>query len=297
MTVSKKPNSSILITSKIDPAAIKPSVGSSHRDKSAEVLNVRVRQFSKMEISISKQDILGRGVFGKCFLGTIGPIKVCIKVLKGTGSDFRGWFYREANMLCCCCHPNVCYLFGVCQESKHNMIITSFHGINFQSHSLHSVLFRNESMMPDVASLPWKNIVIGIISGIDYIHSKAIIHNDLKEDNIVLESDPNEQFKAVIIDFGKACFDAFGKKYALTHEEKELYKSKHPHIAPDLRNGIRAQDKLSDIFSTGRVLSIVCEKVLPIPGLSSITELCLKYNALERPNTEDLFTSLKNLLV
>ena len=39
------------------------------------------------------------------------------------------------------------------------------------------------------------------------------------------------------------------------------------------------------------------KKVLPIPGLSSITELCLKYNALERPNTEDLFMSLKNLLV
>ena len=66
-------------------------------------------------------------------------------------------------------------------------------------------------MMPDVASLPWKNIVKGIISGIDYIHSKAIIHNDLKEDNIVLESDQNEQIKTLIIDFGKACFDAFGK--------------------------------------------------------------------------------------
>lgn len=32
-----------------------------------------VRQFDKGQVKIDKSQVLGRGVFGKCFLGAIGP--------------------------------------------------------------------------------------------------------------------------------------------------------------------------------------------------------------------------------
>ena len=117
----------------------------------------------------------------------------------------------------------------------------------------------------------WKQVLYGIISGVYYLHQKrSILHNDLKEDNILLEVE-NEQMKAIIIDFGKSCFDGNGKKYSLSHEDIKLYKVKHPQIATDLRDGLSTQDKCSDAYSFGRVLLILFEKVLPIPALGAFS--------------------------
>lgn len=77
----------------------------------------------------------------------------------------------------------------------------------------------------------------------------------------------------------------------------ELYKSKNPHIAPDLRDRLCVQDKVLDVFSFGRVVSIAYREVLPIPTLCSLMKECLKVNAADRPKTKDLYTFLNNLLM
>ena len=112
---------------------IRPSVDVHMLPHSVETLNTSIRQFSKMKIFISCQKVLGQGVFAKCFLGTVGPNKACIKVLRVNGECF----YKEANILSCFCYPDVPYVFGVCERSIHKMLVLSFHGINFQSYSLH----------------------------------------------------------------------------------------------------------------------------------------------------------------
>ena len=38
-----------------------------------------------------------------------------------------------------------------------------------------------------------------------------------------------------VIDLGKA---GFGKKYMLSQEDKDLYKTRYSHIAPDLKDGL-----------------------------------------------------------
>ena len=37
----------------------------------------------------------------------------------------------------------------------------------------------------------------------------------LKKTNVLLDTDHDGQMKAVLIDFGKACKDGFGKRYSL----------------------------------------------------------------------------------
>ena len=92
--------------------------------------------------------------------------------------------------------------------------------------------------------------MLNVISAIRFLHNKNILHNDIKSDNIVVdECGP----KAVLIDFGKACFIKEAVKYFLSPEEKSRYKKEHPHIAPDLRDGHCNQSKSTDIFSFGRV--------------------------------------------
>ena len=148
----------------------------------------------------------------------IGPCKACVKVLNYNDNDY---FYNEANILLKCCHPNVSYLLGVCLETKHKLILLSFHGIDLKSCSLHDVLVSSRKLFAvEISSSQWKQIILGIIY---YIHQKCgIIHNDIKEDNIVLEADAG-QIKAVLIDFGKACFHGNGKKYTLLFDDRNLY--------------------------------------------------------------------------
>ena len=285
--------STLIETAGVPNSAIKPSFNTSTGTMTVKI-NSTIRQFSRDEIVIHKQHILGHGMFAKCFLCSVGPLKACIKVFKYSIDDC---FNNEANILMKCCHQTISYLFGVCLERRYKMMVLSFHGIDMQSYSLHRVLLSSStSLSIEISSLAWKQIVLGVMSGIYYIHHKCgVIHNDIKEDNIILEVD-KEQMKAVLIDFGKACLDGNGKKYNLSHEDKSIYKSKHPHIAPDLRDGLRNQDKLSDIYSFGRVLSTIFDKVLSIPALGALAQECVKYNAADRPTTEDMYTFINNLL-
>ena len=163
---------------------------------------------------------------------------------------------------------------------------------------MHNILISSQKLFAslEISSTQWKQIILGITDGLHYIHEKCgILHNDLKEDNIVLEIVDKNQIKAVIIDFGKSCLIANGKNYLLSPDERKVYVSKHPHIAPDLRDGLRCQDKFSDIYSFGRVLLILFEKVLAIPALDAISKQCLHYNAVERMSTIDMYTFIKNL--
>lgn len=275
-------------------SAVKSSINGMPQT-SKEALSSSIRKFAKENVIIKNQCLLGQGVFAKCYFATVGPNKACLKILRASTCSS---FYREANILSGLCHPNVSFLLGVCESVRHKMLILTFHGIGSNSISLHSALVSKKELDLVISVVQWKEIVIGIIAGILYIHNSSILHNDIKEDNILIDYDYNKQLKSVLVDFGKACRDNFGRKYSLSKEEKQYYKIHHPHIAPDVRDGLRVQDKLSDVYSFGRVLSLMNrEDVITVPALFSIASECLHYNATLRPTTADLSTFLKNLFV
>ena len=188
-------------------------------------LNDGVRHFSKSDIIIHKESVLGQGVFGKSFIGSLGPnCVICVKILRNFGSSFC----NEVNILLKCCHKNVCYILGVCLESRHKMILLNFHGVESSSYLIHSLLLSSTKETPfEVSSLQWQHLLKGFMAGLHYIHEKSIIHNDIKEDNVVIDMADGE-FNAIIIDFGKASLDGQGKKYTLTDSDRKLYKTRHP---------------------------------------------------------------------
>lgn len=84
-----------------------------------------------------------------------------------------------------------------------------------------------------------------------------------------------------------------GKKYALSHHQKEVYRSRYSHIAPDLVDGIVPQSFLSDIFSFGQLIKKI---VVAHTGLQQLASRCTTYAFSDRLKLEDLVSTLKSML-
>ena len=178
--------------------------------------------FSKQDVSIDKKSYLGQGAFGRCYSGTLGPLSVCIKVIR-TDSVSETYFSREVSILLRCCHANLPILHGIVTKggtTRYNMIVMSFHGVGKKSCTLHSALCQSagsikDNYAADLSESQWRIILHGLVSAVHHLHSNNIIHNYIKSDNILIEESTGS-VRSVQIDLGKACFIEDGKKYNLS---------------------------------------------------------------------------------
>ena len=136
-----------------------------------------------------------------------------------------------------------------------------------------------------LTAVTWINVLAQITKGLTCLHNKyKLIHNDIKMDNICLSLTITSQIKVVIIDFGKASNADQGKLYKLTDHEKEQYKACHPHIAPDLHNGLCRQSVMSDVYALGRIINTVNGvSYLQNKDMKEFSETCMHYNEKSRP--------------
>lgn len=249
-----------------------------------------LRKLSKKEFIIHKGSI-GRGVFGSCYVGKLGPLEVCLKCFRNKNT-YDSDFYTEAVLLSLCCHSNLPWFYGILLTPK--VIVQSFHSFDGKSCSLHKILHHSDDLdSKKISTQDWKRIILGVVSAVEYIHGKEILHNDIKSDNIIVDDRPS--IHSVLVDFGKGCLVDNAKHYNLTDVQKCTYSHDHPQVAPEVRDGLSKQSKLSDIYSVGRVLHQVNEKTLKIPMLCSYSRLCLKSNYTERPTSSDLVKAFSNI--
>lgn len=237
-----------------------------------------IKIINQSEIGQHSTSPLGEGRFGRCYFHTFGHFKVCIKVLKNLDNNALA---HEANILSKFFHQNLPYLFGV-SIGESPSIISTYHEYKSRSLTVHCALFNKSSD----GEIDWKEVLVQIVQGLDQLHNKyRIIHNDLKGDNVVLSSSVQGSLSAVIIDFGKACEFSQAKAYKLSNQQKEHYKLHHPHIAPDLRDGLCKQSPSSDIFSFGRMMNIInASSFLKSDRVSELSQKCMQYNGQLRPD-------------
>lgn len=90
----------------------------------------------------------------------------------------------EAHLLSKCCHANLPWLCGIVTDKSFKLIVMNFHGKDGQSVSLHHVLHSQPSHSLTLEQT--KVDILGIISGLRYLHEKSISHNDVKSHNIAI---------------------------------------------------------------------------------------------------------------
>ncbi|KAI3466306.1 hypothetical protein Pfo_022969 [Paulownia fortunei] len=194
---------------------------------------------------------LGSGTFGTVYHGKWRGSDVAIKRIKK--SCFTGRqseqerltieFWREAEILSKLHHPNVVAFYGVVQDGPGGTLATVTEYM--VDGSLRHVLLRKDRHLDRRKRLI---IAMDAAFGMEYLHSKNIVHFDLKCDNLLVNlKDPSRPI-CKVGDFGLSKI----KRNTLVSGG---VRGTLPWMAPELLNG--SSNKVSekvDVFSFGIVL-------------------------------------------
>ncbi|RYX93588.1 serine/threonine protein kinase, partial [bacterium] len=202
---------------------------------------------------------LGRGGMGAVYLANDKRLdrKVAIKILQ-IGSSFTveqkseiiNRFQKEARAIAKLSHPNIVNIHDIGEEDGQYYMVMEF----LEGSSIASMLEKQTTLPIDECV----NISIQICKALDYMHKNAIVHRDIKPDNIVIGLDK----VAKVTDFGIAQNDS--EQMRLTQDGAIL--GSVMYISPEQLRNSKDVDNRADIFSYGVTLYQMLTGKLPFQG-------------------------------
>lgn len=244
-----------------------------------------IPKIHREQLSYDHEDHVGSGSFGNCYRGMYrGNLPVVIKKFKKNATDaviqeariIQGLQKTEH-------HPCLALLIGVSLKSKPFMLVTQFHGGSDSTQAYTIFTAIDVKLINDNIDAEWLRVLTELAKALGFIHNRGYLHNDFKENNVVLHY-TKAKWSPVIIDFGKSVRISMAQ-----HGKKKDPKYYH-WIAPEVLSGGSCPSTLSDIFSLGRIIRFVAKKVMnhSLSSYSSIKELylsCISDQPGLRPKT------------
>ncbi|CAI4065126.1 hypothetical protein SUVZ_08G2600 [Saccharomyces uvarum] len=200
---------------------------------------------------------LGEGEFGKVKLGWSKasspnevPKQVAIKLIRRDtikkDADKEVKIYREINALKHLTHPNIIYLEEVLQNSKYIGIVLEF----VSGGEFYKYIQRKRRLKESSAC----RLFAQLISGVNYMHSKGLVHRDLKLENLLMDKHEN----LVITDFG------FVNEFFEDNELMRTSCGSPCYAAPELVVSTKAYEaRKADVWSCGVILYAMLAGYLP----------------------------------
>ena len=183
---------------------------------------------------------------GELYLGEWQGKQVAIKKIKLNyikNNILSNKFINEINIIASMRHPNILLFMGVTIDNNTYYMITEY----LPSGSLHECLHKKSKRKPLTDKQKIK-IALQIAIAVQYIHSRQILHCDLKSANVLIDNNYNIK----LIDFGLSYFMA---------EAPKGYIGTARWMAPEILKGGKYSVS-SDIFSYGMILmELITEKI------------------------------------
>lgn len=167
---------------------------------------------------------IGSGSYGQVFSGRLENCPVAVKLVQdalGTDWDAKSFESRfEAVISADLNHPNVVKTLDWCihkdQFSGKIWIVQELCDQGTLSNFLTGAEGSNEGRLNDMRSI--LETALDIARGMQYIHSRDIVHADLSSNNVLLASANNPRgFVAKVIDFGLSTLGNLASKGTQTH--------------------------------------------------------------------------------
>ena len=183
--------------------------------------------------------------------GDIRAVKVFLKSTLSRNEIKTRSVFNEAEILKSLDHPNILKVYEFFEDQLKYYIVTEY----YDGGDLFSWIKEKGNLNERVAA----KVMRLLLSGINYMHSKQIIHRDIKPDNILLiKKEKFEDFSIKIIDFNIA--KAKNTKNSIESTGTIEY------MAPEVIKGI--YNEKCDIWSCGIVLYIMVSGIFPFSGKS-----------------------------
>jgi len=159
---------------------------------------VTLLEISAKEILIQKEPF-AKGGFGKVYMAKWRQSDVVVKVVKANSEDEKQNAKCEANLTLRLNHSNVIKLFGVTyvKQMKHGSMMEGKIGFVMEK-AEHGSL---DKLIGKINREKETKIALGIIDGLEYVHSQHVIHRDIKPQNILM-CGPEDDMIPKIADFG-----------------------------------------------------------------------------------------------
>ena len=240
---------------------------------------------------------LGTGGFGTVYKGLYHGIHpVAIKIIHHVEEErHKDSFIREASLLKALRHKNVVQFLGACLDGPHGtaLLVTELMELG----DLWRALSAKDPKGDRIFS--WYSrgaqCLIDVATGLHYLHSRRVVHFDLKSANILL----SRSGTAKLADIGMA--RVLNKSYLSVISGLGTF----AWSAPEVLAGKRCTEK-ADIFSFGVVLWEICTGEAPARGdmrslqapedcpqeIVDLYQACVAENPEDRPAAKDLLDVL-----
>ena len=197
---------------------------------------------------------LGRGGMGRVMrvrhqaLGKVFALKL-IKSTIATNPKIREMFYREARLASALTHENICSIVDFGQDEAFGLFMVME---LLDGQTVHSKLKQSGKLSPKVAC----DIMFQVADAVRFIHSRAILHGDIKSENIFLVRTTVQRRHIKLLDFGLARPD-LGRLDGIDGTPE--------YLAPERIDGNPAS-QASDIYALGIVFFELLTGHLPFHG-------------------------------
>ena len=227
--------------------------------------------------------IIQRGGFSIIYKGMhLGPnMPVAIKMMRhdlAMDPDFLRTFRNEAKTIAGLDHQNIIKVYDIEERFQTVFLIMEY----LEGETLNKMLNRLKIIPPGLAV----HYLIQIGSGLQYAHSRGIIHRDVNSSNLLIQRD--DQLK--ILDFGLACpigthdFNSFGTL---------------AYMAPEQIRG-DPMDQRTDIFALGITAyeMLVGRRPFPEEDAQALEEMHLNHDIPDpEASVADLPKGLRRFII
>lgn len=221
------------------------------------------------------ESVVGSGTYGKVFKGKHVYTKKLVALkrirMEGERDGFPVTALREIKLLQSLRHPNIVDLHEVMIEKNECYMV-----FEYLSHDLTGLL-NHPTYQLDAAQK--KHLALQLFQGLDYLHTRGVIHRDIKAANILVSSDGILK----LADFGLARF--YAKRHQLDYTNRVItiwYRS------PELLLGETRYGGAVDIWSAACVMVEIFTRHAIFPGDGGeISQLEKIYNILGTPVRKD----------
>ncbi|KAK9819112.1 hypothetical protein WJX74_003168 [Apatococcus lobatus] len=299
LTMSRSPQGSpVSNTTSAGGSARSAANTKSSQQLAWEVVDQRLKQWENQSWQLREEDLeiclrpdgsdwrLGTGSYGTVYRGLMHQsTPVAVKIIREQSQQEKLRFVQEISLLKNLRHTNIVQFTGALIDPDQIVLATEFMPRGDLWHAL-----RGDTQRLFAWSRRGRQVALDIVRGLVYMHSKSVVHLDIKSCNVLLSRD------------GVAKVADVGLARLLTREGAQVsVQGTFEWAAPELLMGQACTDK-ADIYSLGvvlweiitgeearlRALRDISDHEAPA-NIARVVDACRESNPKDRPTAVEVF--------